>query len=56
MQHFSYVPSFGIPGTYSPTPRGLATFSAAPAIAWPVVANTYVGVAQRLLVAQSALT
>ncbi|WAC90125.1 glycosyltransferase [Mycobacterium sp. Aquia_213] len=29
MQHFSYVPSFGILGTYSPTPCGLATFSAA---------------------------
>ena len=31
--------------------RGLA-----PAIAWPVVANAYVGVAQRLLATQSALT
>jgi glycosyltransferase involved in cell wall biosynthesis len=29
MQHFSYVPSFGILGTYSPTPCGLASFSAA---------------------------
>ena len=29
MQHFSYVPSFGILGTYAPTPCGLATFSAA---------------------------
>lgn len=29
MQHFSYVPSFGVLGTYSPTPCGLATFSAA---------------------------
>ena len=29
MQHFSYVPSFGILGTYSPTLCGLATFSAA---------------------------
>jgi polysaccharide biosynthesis protein PslF len=29
MQHFSYLPSFGILGTYSPTPCGLATFSAA---------------------------
>ncbi len=29
MQHFSYVPSFGILGTYSPTQCGLATFSAA---------------------------
>ena len=29
MQHFSYVPSFGILGTYLPTPCGLATFSAA---------------------------
>ena len=31
--------------------RGLA-----PTIAWPVVANAYVGVAQGLLVTQSALT
>jgi polysaccharide biosynthesis protein PslF len=29
MQNFSYLPSFGILGTYSPTPCGLATFSAA---------------------------
>jgi glycosyltransferase involved in cell wall biosynthesis len=29
MQHFSYVPSFGILGTYSPTACGLATFSEA---------------------------
>jgi len=29
VQHFSYVPSFGILGTYSPTPCGLATFSEA---------------------------
>jgi polysaccharide biosynthesis protein PslF len=29
MQHFSFIPSFGILGTYSPTPCGLATFSAA---------------------------
>jgi glycosyltransferase involved in cell wall biosynthesis len=29
MQHFSYLPSFGFLGTYSPTPCGLATFSAA---------------------------
>jgi len=29
MQHFSYVPSFGILGTYAPTPCGIATFSAA---------------------------
>ncbi|WAJ46686.1 glycosyltransferase [Mycobacterium sp. Aquia_216] len=29
MQHFSYIPSFGILSTYSPTPCGLATFSAA---------------------------
>jgi polysaccharide biosynthesis protein PslF len=29
MQHFSYMPSFGILGTYSPTPCGLATFSEA---------------------------
>ena len=29
MQHFSYIPSFGILGTYLPTPCGLATFSAA---------------------------
>ena len=29
MQHFSYMPSFGILGTYAPTPCGLATFSAA---------------------------
>ena len=29
MQHFSYMPSFGILGTYLPTPCGLATFSAA---------------------------
>jgi polysaccharide biosynthesis protein PslF len=29
MQHFSYVPSFGMLGTYSPTVCGLATFSAA---------------------------
>jgi glycosyltransferase involved in cell wall biosynthesis len=29
LQHFSYVPSFGILSTYSPTPCGLATFSAA---------------------------
>ena len=29
MQHFSYMPSFVILGTYSPTPCGLATFSAA---------------------------
>lgn len=29
MQHFSYVPRFGILGTYAPTPCGLATFSAA---------------------------
>lgn len=29
LQHFSYIPSFGILGTYSPTPCGLATFSAA---------------------------
>lgn len=29
MQHFSYIPSFGILGTYWPTPCGLATFSAA---------------------------
>jgi polysaccharide biosynthesis protein PslF len=29
MQHFSYMPSFGILSTYSPTPCGLATFSAA---------------------------
>ncbi|WP_197503033.1 hypothetical protein [Mycobacterium sp. 1245111.1] len=25
MQHFSYLPSFGFLGTYSPTPCGLAT-------------------------------
>jgi polysaccharide biosynthesis protein PslF len=31
--------------------RGLA-----PTVAWPVVANAYVGVAQGLLVTQSALT
>ena len=29
MQHFSYMPSFGILGTYAPTPCGIATFSAA---------------------------
>ncbi len=29
MQHFSYMPSFGILSTYSPTACGLATFSAA---------------------------
>lgn len=29
MQRFSYLPSFGFLGTYSPTPCGLATFSAA---------------------------
>ena len=29
MQHFSYMPRFGILGTYLPTPCGLATFSAA---------------------------
>ena len=29
MQHFSYVPSFGILSTHPPTPCGLATFSAA---------------------------
>ena len=29
MQHFSYVPRFGILGTYSPTACGLATFSEA---------------------------
>ena len=29
MQHFSYLPSFGFLGTYSPTACGLATFSAA---------------------------
>ena len=29
LQHFSYMPSFGILSTYSPTPCGLATFSAA---------------------------
>ena len=29
LQHFSYTPSFGILGTYSPTACGLATFSAA---------------------------
>lgn len=29
VQHFSYVPRFGILSTYSPTPCGLATFSAA---------------------------
>lgn len=29
MQHFSYLPSFGILSTYAPTPCGLATFSAA---------------------------
>jgi polysaccharide biosynthesis protein PslF len=29
MQHFSYLPSFGILGTYSPTACGLATFSEA---------------------------
>jgi glycosyltransferase involved in cell wall biosynthesis len=28
MQHFSYMPSFGILSTYAPTPCGLATFSA----------------------------
>ena len=28
-QHFPYIPSFGILGTYLPTPCGLATFSAA---------------------------
>jgi len=31
--------------------RGLA-----PRVAWPVVANAYVGVAQRLVASQSALT
>jgi polysaccharide biosynthesis protein PslF len=29
MQHFSYMPSVGILGTYAPTPCGLATFSEA---------------------------
>lgn len=29
VQHFSYVPTFGILSTYAPTPCGLATFSAA---------------------------
>ena len=29
IQHFSYMPSFGILSTYAPTPCGLATFSAA---------------------------
>jgi len=29
MQHFSYMPSFGILSTHPPTPCGLATFSAA---------------------------
>ena len=29
VQHFSYVPRFGILSTYAPTPCGLATFSAA---------------------------
>jgi glycosyltransferase involved in cell wall biosynthesis len=29
MQHFSYMPSFGILGTHPPTPCGIATFSAA---------------------------
>ena len=29
MQHFTYVPSFGILSTHPPTPCGLATFSAA---------------------------
>src|ERR1700712_186072 len=29
MQHFSYMPSFGILSTHPPTPCGIATFSAA---------------------------
>jgi glycosyltransferase involved in cell wall biosynthesis len=29
MQHFSYMPKFGILSTYAPTPCGIATFSAA---------------------------